>query len=102
MNGKTTVETAIAVARKCKTREPLKAKPIAVVDVSSASETSKIKKERPSRIAVSRSFVIGPIQFISANSTYTLSNGANVSSEQDTTCLRYPRVVLGEDCTEEK
>lgn len=68
-NGSITAETAIAVAIRCSAREPLMAKPIDVVDVSSVNDTTKIKKESPNIMGVTRSFVRNPSQLIKANKT---------------------------------
>jgi hypothetical protein len=90
-------ETAIVVAMRCSTRAPLIAKPMDVADVSSVTETTIIKNERPNIIGVTRSFVRNPSQLIKANNTYTLNNGIKVIKEQATTCFKYARVVLDDD-----
>jgi len=101
-NGSNTVEAAIAVATLFSAREPLIAKPTAVVVETSVNDTTKIKKERPNMMGMMRSFVISPTQLIKANITYTLNSGIKVNKEQTTTCFKYPRIVLNDDNIELK
>ncbi len=88
MKGRVTTETAKAVATRCSAREPLIAKAIAVVDVRSVNDTTKVTRERPNMMGVTKSFVRNPSQLIKVNNTYTLNNGINVSKEHATTCPR--------------
>ncbi|MCM3906461.1 MAG: hypothetical protein ND866_32640 [Pyrinomonadaceae bacterium] len=79
------------------------AKPIEVVDVSSVNATTKIKKETPKIMGVTRSFGKNPNKLIKANNVYTPNIGINVVNQQATTSFQYPRVVLEDDnCVELK
>lgn len=97
IKGIVTAATAIAVAMKSSARDPLIAKPTAMVDVRNDNDTTKTKKLRPNMTGVTRSLVMTPSQAINANNIYTLNSGINVSREQAATRFMYLRVVLEED-----